>query len=256
MSGHRWNNRFNPPLETASVRFPRAPVELPQVRADRLTHQPPGAPPLILYNDPTTHIPPLSLSVLSSNVAELTVTLDVSFAYTMKADDHYDFTFTNSNTGVSTTKRFQQEGNTYTIGEFDPGVNYFVYVTPVINGLVTPSSTTQTFLSSPASAPGVLQGVTLTGSGSFAIINFESVFPTSPFPNQIAVDTNFGDEQVLVDVSAGNRRLVIGPYSNGASYQFTLTPLTKSQDGIFRYGTPVGIPLGNNYFIPGREHSM
>ena len=179
------------------------------------------------------------------------MTLDVSFAYTMKADDHYDFTFTNSNTGVSTTKRFQQEGNTYTIGEFDPGVNYFVYVTPVINGLVTPSSTTQTFLSSPASAPGVLQGVTLTGSGSFAIINFESVFPTSPFPNQIAVDTNFGDEQVLVDVSAGNRRLVIGPYSNGASYQFTLTPLTKSQDGIFRYGTPVGIPLGNNYFIPG-----
>ena len=251
MSGHRWNNRFNPPLETASVRFPRAPVELPQVRADRLTHQPPGAPPLILYNDPTTRIPPLSLSVLSSNVAELTVTLDVSFAYTMKADDHYEFTLTNSNTGVSTTKRFQQEGNTYTIGEFDPGVNYFVYVTPVINGLVTPSSTTQTFLSSPASAPGVLQGVTLTGSGSFAIINFQSVYPTSPFPNQIAVDTNFGDEQVLVDVSTGNRRLVIGPYSNGASYQFTLTPVTKSQDGIFRYGTPVGIPLGNNYFIPG-----
>jgi len=179
------------------------------------------------------------------------VTLDVSFGYVMTGDDHYNFTFTNSNTGVSTTKRFQQDGNTYTVGEFDPGVNYYVYVTPVINGLVTPSSATQTFLSSPGSAPGVLQGVTLTGSGSFAIINFESVFPTSPFPNQIAVDTNFGDEQVLVDVSAGNKRIAIGPYTNGASYQFTLTPVTKTQEGIFRYGTPLGIPAGNNYFIPG-----
>jgi hypothetical protein len=169
----------------------------------------------------------------------------------MTGDDHYNFTFTNSNTGVSTTKRFQQDGNTYTVGEFDPGVNYYVYVTPVINGLVTPSSATQTFLSSPASAPGILQGVTLTGSGSFAVIEFESVFPTSPFPNEIAVDTNFGDEQVLVSVSAGNKRLVIGPYTNGASYQFTLTPVTKSQEGILRYGTPVGIPVGNNYFIPG-----
>jgi hypothetical protein len=251
MSGHRWNNRFNPPLETASVRFPRAPVETPQVPTNRLTHQMPGAPPLNLYTNQITSIPDLSMSIVTSNIVELTVTLDVSFGYRMKGTDHFEFTFTNSNTGVSTTKSFQQMGNTYTIGEFDPGVNYFVYVTPVINGLFTASSAVQEFLSSPASAPGVLQSLTLTGSGSYAIIDFAGVYPTSPFPNQVAVNTNFGDAQVLVDVSFGNRQLVIGPYTNGSSYQFVLTPVTRSEQGIYRYGSTSTIPSGNNYFIPG-----
>lgn len=251
MSGYRWNNRFNPPLETGSTRFPRAPVETPHVPTNRLTHQMPGAPPLILCTNQITSIPDLSMSIVTSNIVELTVTLDVSFGYRMTGDDHFEFTFTNSNTGVSTIKRFQQPGNPYTIGEFDPGVNYFVYVTPVINGLLTASSGVQEFLSSPASAPGILQGITLTGSGSYAVINFAGVYPTSPFPNQVAVDDNFGNPQILVDVSFGNRQLVIGPYTNGSSYQFVLTPVTRSDQGIYRYGSTSTIPSGNNYFIPG-----
>ena len=113
----------------------------------------PGAPAPILYTNQITQIPNLSLSFVTSNATELTVTLDVSFDYRMKGTDHYEFTFTNSNTGISTTKSYQQSGNVYTIGEFDPGTNYFVYVTPVINGLFTASSATTSFLSSPATAP-------------------------------------------------------------------------------------------------------
>ena len=248
MSGHRWNNRFNPPLETASVRFPRAPVQAPQVPTNRTTHQMPGAPTPILYTNQITQIPNLSLSFVSSNATELTVTLDVSFDYRMKGTDHYEFTFTNSNTGISTTKSYQQSGNVYTIGEFDPGTNYFVYVTPVINGLFTPSSATTSFLSSPATAPGLIQGAVLTGSGSFAVIRFAGVYPSSPFPNQIAVNDNFGNPQLLVDVTSALKTIVIGPYTDGLSYQFQITPVTVL-GGIYRYGTPTGIPT--NYFIPG-----
>jgi len=248
MSGHRWNNRFNPPLETASVRFPRAAIEAPQVPANRTTHQMPGAPTPILYTNQITQIPNLSLSFVSSNAIELTVTLDVSFDYRMKGTDHYEFTFTNSNTGISTTKSYQQSGNVYTIGEFDPGTNYSVYVTPVINGLFTASSATTTFLSSPATAPGLIQGAVLTGSGSFAVIKFAGVYPSSPFPNQIAVNDNFGNPQVLVNVTSALKTIVIGPYTDGLSYQFQITPVTVL-GGIYRYGTPTGIPT--NYFIPG-----
>ena len=248
MSGHRWNNRFNPPLETASVRFPRAPIETPQVPANYTTHQMPGAPTPILYTNQITQIPNLSLSFVTSNATELTVTLDVSFDYRMKGTDHYEFTFTNSNTGISTTKSYQQSGNVYTIGEFDPGTNYFVYVTPVINGLFTPSSATTTFLSSPATAPGLIQGAVLTGSGSFAVIKFAGVYPSSPFPNQIAVNDNFGNPQVLVNVTSALKTIVIGPYTDGSSYQYQITPVTVL-GGIYRYGTPTGIPT--NYFIPG-----
>ena len=248
MSGHRWNNRFNPPLETASVRFPRAPIETPQVPANYTTHQMPGAPTPILYTNQITQIPNLSLSFVTSNATELTVTLDVSFDYRMKGTDHYEFTFTNSNTGISTTKSYQQSGNVYTIGEFDPGTNYFVYVTPVINGLFTASSATTSFLSSPATAPGLIQGAVLTGSGSFAVIRFAGVYPSSPFPNQIAVNDNFGNAQVLVDVTSALKTIVIGPYTDGSSYQYQITPVTVL-GGIYRYGTPTGIPT--NYFIPG-----
>jgi len=248
MSGHRWNNRFNPPLETASVRFPRAPVQAPQVPTNRTTHQMPGAPTPILYTNQITQIPNLSLSFVSSNATELTVTLDVSFGYQMKGTDHYEFTFTNSNTGISTIKSYQQSGNVYTIGEFDPGTNYFVYVTPVINGLFTASSATTSFLSSPATAPGLIQGAVLTGSGSFAVIKFAGVYPSSPFPNQIAVNDNFGNPQLLVDVTSALKTIVIGPYTDGSSYQYQITPVTVL-GGIYRYGTPTGIPT--NYFIPG-----
>ena len=166
----------------------------------------PGAPTPILYTNQITQIPNLSLSFVTSNATELTVTLDVSFDYRMKGTDHYEFTFTNSNTGISTTKSYQQSGNVYTIGEFDPGTNYFVYVTPVINGLFTASSATTSFLSSPATAPGLIQGAVLTGSGSFAVIRFAGVYPSSPFPNQIAVNDNFGNAQVLVDVTSALKR--------------------------------------------------
>ena len=248
MSGHRWNNRFNPPLETASVRFPRAPIETPQVPANYTTHQMPGAPTPILYTNQITQIPNLSLSFVTSNATELTVTLDVSFGYQMKGTDHYEFTFTNSNTGISTTKSYQQSGNVYTIGEFDPGTNYSVYVTPVINGRFTASSAITTFLSSPATAPGIIQGAVLTGSGSFAIIKFAGVYPSSPFPEQIAVNDNFGNAQVLVNTTSALKTIVIGPYTDGSSYQFQITPVTVN-GGIYRYGTPTGIPT--TYFIPG-----
>jgi hypothetical protein len=166
----------------------------------------------------------------------------------MKGTDHYEFTFTNSNTGISTTKSYQQMGNVYTIGEFDPGTNYSVYVTPVINGRLTASSAITTFLSSPATAPGIIQGAVLTGSGSYAVIKFTGVYPSSPFPNQIAVNDNFGDAQVLVNVTSALKTIVIGPYTDGSSYQFQITPVTVL-GGIYRYGTPTGIPT--NYFIPG-----
>jgi hypothetical protein len=166
----------------------------------------------------------------------------------MKGTDHYEFTLTNSNTGISTIKSYQQSGNVYTIGEFDPGTKYFVYVTPVINGLFTASSATATFLSSSSTAPGLLIGPVLSGSGSFAVIKFNGIYPSEPFPNQIAVNDNFEAAQLLVDVTPELKTIVIGPYTDGLSYRFQITPVTIT-GGIYRYGTTTSIPT--NFFIPG-----
>ena len=254
MSGHRWNNRFNPPLQTAAPLFQRRAVETPQTPANYTTHQIPGAPPPFVYTNQITQVPAIAITNLSADIDQLTVVATVSFAYQMTGSDHLEFTFTNSNTGVSTTKSYMPE-NQYTIGEFDPGVNYFVYVTPYINGIYTASSATLKFLSSPATAPGLLQGLTITGSGSYAIISFTGLYPSDPNTNQIAVNDNFGNAQVLVPVTRNTVTgvyppFVIGPYTNGSSYQFTLTPVTASPGGIYRYGIPSGVPNGN-YFIPG-----
>ena len=254
MSGHRWNNRFNPPLQTGATLFPKTAVQTPTIPVNSTTRQYPGAPYVPLYTNQITQVPEIAITNLSADPDQFTVVATVSFGYMMKGTDHLEFTLTNSNTGVSTTKSYMPE-NQYTIGEFDPGVNYFVYVTPYINGLYTASSATLKFLSSPATAPGLLQGLAITGSGSYAIISFTGLYPSDPQTNQIAVNDNFGNAQILVPITRNTVTgtyppFVIGPYTNGSSYQFTLTPVTASTGGIYRYGIPSGVPTGN-YFIPG-----
>ena len=95
-----------------------------------------GGPFVPVYTNPITYVPPISITTLDVCSAQLTVTMTLSFDYRMSGTDHVEFTFTNSNTDVATTKSFQP-ATTYTVGEFDPGVTYFVYVTPYINGLYT-----------------------------------------------------------------------------------------------------------------------
>lgn len=254
MSEYRWNNRFNPPLETASINFPKRVTDLPTTPANSTTHQMYGGPFVPVYTNPITSVPPISITTLDVCSAQLTVTMTLSFGYKMKGTDHVEFTFTNSNTGVATTKSFQP-ATTYTVGEFDPGVAYFVYVTPYINGLYTAPgyytslSSTSVFLSSFATAPGILQGLKLTGSGSYAIISYTGVYPSNIL-NQIAVDDNFGDLQRLIPVTSTSGTIVVGPYTNGSGYQFQLTPVTGTAGQILRYGNPIPVPAGS-FFIPG-----
>ena len=254
MSEYRWNNRFNPPLETASINFPKRVTDLPTTPANSTTHQMYGAPFTPVYTNPITSVPPISITTLDVCSAQLTVTMTLSFGYRMSGTDHVEFTFTNSNTDVATTKSFQP-ATTYTVGEFDPGVTYFVYVTPYINGLYTAPgyytslSATSFFLSSFATPPGILQGLSLTGSGSFAIIRYTGVYPANIL-NQIAVDDNFGSPQILIPVTSSSGTIVIGPYTNGSGYQFQLAPVTGLAGQILRYGNPIPVPAGS-FFIPG-----
>ena len=254
MSEYRWNNRFNPPLETASINFPKRVTDLPTTPANSTTHQMYGGPFVPVYTNPITFVPPISITTLNVCSAQLTVTMTLSFDYRMSGTDHVEFTFTNSNTDVATTKSFQP-ATTYTVGEFDPGVTYFVYVTPYINGLYTAPgyytslSATSFFLSSFATAPGILQGLRLTGSGSFARISYTGVYPANIL-NQIAVDDNFGNPQILIPVSSTSGTIVIGPYTNGLAYQFQLAPVTGTAGQILRYGNPIPVPAGS-FFIPG-----
>lgn len=254
MSEYRWNNRFNPPLETASINFPKRVTDLPTTPANSTTHQMYGGPFVPVYTNPITSVPPISITTLNVCSAQLTVTMTLSFDYRMSGTDHVEFTFTNSNTNVATTKSFQP-ATTYTVGEFDPGVTYFVYVTPYINGLYTAPgyytslSATSFFLSSFATAPGILQGLRLTGSGSFARISYTGVYPANIL-NQIAVDDNFGNPQILIPVSSTSGTIVIGPYTNGLAYQFQLAPVTGTAGQILRYGNPIPVPAGS-FFIPG-----
>lgn len=248
--GYQWNNRFNPPLQTASARFPKRVHETPQTPANHTTHQMLGAPPPHIYTNQITPIPPVTLSIVSVDSTDLSVTLNVGFAYAMQATDHMEFTFTNLNTGVQTVKSSMQVGSgNYTIGVFDPGVQYSVFVTPVVNSISTAASATLTFISSTETAPGIIQGLTLTGSGSYAIISFTGVYPSAPFPQLAAVDNNFGDQQVLIPLN-NQYTFATGPYTDGLSYQFQITPVTVGGT-IYRYGTTTGVPTGNNYFIPG-----
>ena len=254
MSEYRWNNRFNPPLETASINFPKRVTDLPTTPANSTTHQMYGGPFVPVYTNPITYVPPISITTLDVCSAQLTVTMTLSFDYRMSGTDHVEFTFTNSNTDVATTKSFQP-ATTYTVGEFDPGVTYFVYVTPYINGLYTAPgyytslSATSFFLSSFATAPGILQGLRLTGSGSFARISYTGVYPANIL-NQIAVDDNFGNPQILIPVASTSGTIVIGPYTNGLAYQFQLAPVTGTAGQILRYGNPIPVPAGS-FFIPG-----
>lgn len=254
MSEYRWNNRFNPPLETASINFPKRVTDLPTTPANSTTHQIYGGPFVPVYTNPITYVPPISITTLDVCSAQLTVTMTLSFDYKMSGTDHVEFTFTNSNTDVATTKSFQP-ATTYTVGEFDPGVTYFVYVTPYINGLYTALgyytslSATSLFLSSFATAPGILQGLSLTGSGSFARISYTGVYPANIL-NQIAVDDNFGSPQILIPVASTSGTIVIGPYTNGLGYQFQLAPVTGTAGQILRYGNPIPVPPGS-FFIPG-----
>ena len=246
MSEYRWNNRFNPPLETASINFPKRVTDLPTTPANSTTHQMYGGPFVPVYTNPITYVPPISITTLDVCSAQLTVTMTLSFDYRMSGTDHVEFTFTNSNTDVATTKSFQP-ATTYTVGEFDPGVTYFVYVTPYINGLYTAPgyytslSATSFFLSSFATAPGILQGLRLTGSGSFARISYTGVYPANIL-NQIAVDDNFGNPQILIPVASTSGTIVIGPYTNGLAYQFQLAPVTGTAGQILRYGNPIPVP--------------
>jgi hypothetical protein len=213
-----------------------------------------GGPFVPVYTNPITYVPPISITTLDVCSAQLTVTMTLSFGYRMTGTDHVEFTFTNSNTDIATTKSFQP-ATTYTVGEFDPGVTYFVYVTPYINGLYTAPgyytslSATSLFLSSFATAPGILQGLRLTGSGSFARISYTGVYPANIL-NQIAVDDNFGSKQILIPVSSTSGTIVIGPYTNGLAYQFQLAPVTGTAGQILRYGNPIPVPAGS-FFIPG-----
>jgi hypothetical protein len=213
-----------------------------------------GGPFVPVYTNPITFVPPISITTLDVCSAQLTVTMTLSFGYRMTGTDHVEFTFTNSNTDVATTKSFQP-ATTYTVGEFDPGVTYFVYVTPYINGLYTAPgyytslSATSLFLSSSAVAPGILQGLRLTGSGSFARISYTGVYPSIPI-NQIAVDDNFGNPQILIPVTSTSGTIVIGPYTNGLAYQFQLAPVTGTAGQILRYGNPIPVPAGG-FFVPG-----
>lgn len=254
MSEYRWNNRFNPPLETASINFPKRVTDLPTTPANSTTHQMYGGPFVPVCTNPITRVPAISITTLDVCSAQLTVTMTLSFDYRMSGTDHVEFTFTNSNTDVATTKSFQP-ATTYTVGEFDPGVTYFVYVTPYINGLYTALgyytslSATSFFLSSFATAPGILQGLRLTGSGSFARISYTGVYPANIL-NQIAVDDNFGSPQILIPVASSSGTIVIGPYTNGLGYQFQLAPVTGTAGQILRYGNPIPVPAGR-FFIPG-----
>ena len=254
MSEYRWNNRFNPPLETASINFPKRVTDLPTTPANSTTRQMYGGPFVPVYTNPITRVPPISITTLDVCSAQLTVTMTLSFGYRMSGTDHVEFTFTNSNTDVATTKSFQP-ATTYTVGEFDPGVTYFVYVTPYINGLYTAPgyytslSATSFFLSSFATAPGILQGLSLTGSGSYAIIRYTGVYPANIL-NQIAVDDNWGDAQLLIPVTSTSGSIVIGPYTNGSGYQFQVAPVTGTAGQILRYGNPIPVPAGR-FFVPG-----
>jgi hypothetical protein len=213
-----------------------------------------GGPFVPVYTNPITRVPPISITTLDVCSAQLTVTMTLSFGYKMSGTDHVEFTFTNSNTNVMTTKSFQP-ATTYTVGEFDPGVTYFVYVTPYINGLYTAPgyytslSATSFFLSSFATAPGILQGLSLTGSGSYAIIRYTGVYPANIL-NQIAVDDNWGDAQLLIPVTSTSGSIVIGPYTNGSGYQFQVAPVTGTAGQILRYGNPIPVPAGR-FFVPG-----
>jgi len=254
MSEYRWNNRFNPPLETASINFPKRVIDVPTVPANSTTRPAYGARFTPVYTNQITSVPPISITTLDVCSAQLTVNMTLSFGYNMTGTDHVEFTFTNSNTNVSTTKSFQP-ATSYTVGEFDPGVTYFVYVTPYINGLYTAPgyytslSATSLFLSSFATAPGILQGLQLTGSGSYAKISYTGVYPSNIL-NQIAVDDNLGDIQFLVPVTSTSGTIVIGPYTNGSGYQFQLAPVTGTAGQILRYGNPIPVPAGS-FFIPG-----
>ena len=254
MSEYRWNNRFNPPLETASINFPKRVTDLPTTPANSTTRQMYGGPFVPVYTNPITRVPPISITTLDVCSAQLTVTMTLSFGYRMSGTDHVEFTFTNSNTDVATTKSFQP-ATSYTVGEFDPGVTYFVYVTPYINGLYTAPgyytslSATSFFLSSFATAPGILQGLSLTGSGSYAIIRYTGVYPANIL-NQIAVDDNWGDAQLLIPVTSTSGSIVIGPYTNGSGYQFQVAPVTGTAGQILRYGNPIPVPAGR-FFVPG-----
>lgn len=254
MSAYRFNNRFNPPLQTASARFPRVPVETPTTPANFTTPQQHGAPYPPVYTNQITNVPIPVISSLTSNINELTITTVVDFSYTTRGSDHLVFALMNSNTNVTTYKSFQQAAS-YTIGEFDPGTNYFISVAPVINGLQATSSISLEFLSSPATNPGIIQGAVLTGSDAYAIINFTSVYPSRPIATLVAVNDNFNDAQVLVNVTYNYTTnqyspFTIGPYTDGSSYQFLITPVVSNVGGIFRYGQPTTVPA-TTYFIPG-----
>ena len=261
MSGYRWNNRFNPPLQTAVPTFPRRAVETPQTPANHTTHQMVGAPPPNIYTNQITQIPDLSMSIVSSNTIELSVTLNVSFAYMMTGNDHFDFTFTASGSSTSTTKRYSQRGDgLYTIDQFDPGVYYSVYVTPVINGNNTTSSPAQEFLSSSEIAPGRIHGVYMSGSDTYAIATIPFLSPPYPRATYFAVNDDQGDQQKLVVPtfnSSGQYTFKFGPYIPQTVYNFTFQAVTAGAGGIYRYSDPCNIasPYSNQAlttrFIPG-----
>ena len=254
MSGHRWNNRFNPPLQTGAPLFPKSAVQTPSIPVNSTTRQYPGAPYVPVYTNPITQIPPVTLSSVVADATTLSVNLSVIFDYRMQGRDHFEFTITNSNTNVTTAKSYQQSANSnYSIGQFEGGTNYFIYVTPVINGLYTASSATASFASSTFETLGIIQGARVTGSGSYAIITYTNVFPLVLFTGNygVATNDNFGDDQVLSVVSTGNQRFAIGPYTNGSSYQYFITPYTVTIDGLYKYGITNTVPSGGNYFIPG-----